>query len=87
MKKCYANISHQFDVWHFNKSVCKRLKTAGNESGCGAILSWIQSISNHLWWCAQACNSDAQLLEEKWLSLVHHTVNKHSWLGTTKFSK
>jgi len=38
-------------------------------------MPWIQSMSNHLWWC----DGNVVLLREKWKSVVHHIVNKHKW--------
>ena len=43
------------------------------------LLSWIQSISNHLWWAAQSCKGDAQVLVEKCKFIVHHISNVHVW--------
>ena len=45
---------------------------------CGQLFPWIQSISNHLWWAAQSCKGDAQLVD-KWTSIVHHISNEHEW--------
>ena len=36
-------------------------------------------MSNHLWWCADTCKADKELLREKWISIVHHTANIHQW--------
>ena len=79
MKAAYPNISHQFDVWHLSKSVIKKLTKVGIKKGHSAILPWIQSISNHLWWSAATCNSDPKVLVAKWTSIVHHIVNVHEW--------
>ena len=46
---------------------------------CCQLFPWIQSISNHLWWSAQSCKGDAQVLVEKWKSIVHHVSNVHEW--------
>ena len=43
------------------------------------LSAWIKLISNHLWWCAETCEEDNDLLQEKWLSIVHLTANIHSW--------
>ena len=78
MKKCYSYIEHQYDVWHMAKSVTKLPKMA-KEKHCCQLFPWIQSISNHLWWAAQSCKGDAQVLVEKWKSIVHHISNVHEW--------
>ena len=74
MKKEYLFIDDQYDVWHMAKSVIKINKKAKTKH-CGQLYPWIQSVSNHLWWATQTCNSDAQLLIEKWKSIVHHIFN------------
>ena len=77
-KSDYSHISHQYDVWHMAKSVVKQLTQKGKLNHCERLLpSWIQSIFNHLWWAAQTCNEDAQLLTEKWTSIVYHVSNMH----------
>ena len=63
------------------KSVVKQLTKKSKLKHCERLLPWIQSISNHLWWAAQTCNGDAQLLTEKWTSIVYHISNVHEWDG------
>ena len=89
MKSDYSHISHQYDVWHMAKGVVKQLTQKGKLKHCERLLPWIQSISNHLWWAAQTCNRDAQLLTEKWTSIVYHVSNVHEWNGgkDSKFNK
>ena len=65
MKKEYSFVEHQYDVWHMAKSVTKKLTKKAKAKYCGQLYQWIQSISNHLWWAAQTCDGDAQLLVEK----------------------
>ena len=89
MKSDYPYISHQYDVWHMAKGVVKQLTQKGKLKHCERLLPWIQSISNHLWWAVQTCNEDAQLLTEKWTSIVYHISNVHEWNGgkDSKFNK
>ena len=79
MKSNYADINHQYDVWHMTKGIVKQLTQKGKLKHCERLLPWIQSISNHLWWAAQTCNRDAQLLTEKWTSILYHICNVHEW--------
>ena len=79
MKKEYSFTEHQYDVWHMAKSVTKKLTKKAKAKYCGQLYPWIQSFSNHLWWAAQTCDGDAQLLVEKWKSIVHHISNVHEW--------
>ena len=81
MKSEYPYNSHQYDVWHMAKGVVKQLTQKGKLKHCERLLLWMQSISNHLWWAAQTCNGDAQLLTEKWTSIVYHISNVHEWDG------
>jgi len=53
MKKYYPSISHQFDIWHFAKSVKKKLSKLAKGSTTKTLNPWIKSVINHLWWsCA-----------------------------------
>lgn len=87
MRVNHANIDHQFDPWHLAKTVSKKLSAASKKSGCSDLAPWIPSIVNHLWWCAESCNKDPEVLREKWLSVMHHVTNRHSWPGNRHFHK
>ena len=65
MRVNHADIDHQFDPWHLAKTVSKKLSAASKKSGCSDLAPWIPSIVNHLWWCAESCNKDAEVLREK----------------------
>jgi len=62
MKKEFPGVSHQFDVWHVAKSITKKLTAKGKTKECEDLNPWIQSISNHLWWCCATCGGDETLL-------------------------
>ena len=83
--KDFPHIKHQYDVWHLSKWVVKKLTYKAKQKGCEQLAPWIQSISNHLWWCAATCNGSVQLLREKWKSVLDHVANKHKWSGNTLF--
>ena len=87
MRVNHAEIDHQFDPWHLAKSVTKKLSAASKKAGCSDLAPWIPSIINHLWWCAESCNKDAEVLQEKWVSVIHHVTNRHSWPGNKHFHK
>ena len=63
MKKNYPNVDHQFDVWHLTKSVTKKLTEKAQKKDCSDLSPWIKSVSNRLWWCADPCNGDKELLQ------------------------
>ena len=86
--QCYLRtnfpaINHQFDVWHIAKSITKKLVKKAQSPECKELMPWVHSISNHLYYCAQTCGSDAEVLKEKWISLAHHIANNHTWIGET----
>ncbi|OCT57444.1 hypothetical protein XELAEV_18003518mg [Xenopus laevis] len=64
MEKKYPAIIHQFDLWHFAKSIGKKISVA---------------IKIHLWWSSRTCEGSAALLKEKWCSLLYHVVDIHKW--------
>ena len=51
--------------------------------GCEDLLPWIHSVSNHMWWCSATCDGNAEVLKEKWKSVLFHVTNKHKWNGYT----
>ena len=59
MRKKYPTIIHQYDVWHLSKWVTKKLRKKAKKKGNEKLCEWIQSVSNHLWWCAQTCGGNA----------------------------
>lgn len=87
MRVEYPHIKHNFDVWHFAKSVKKKLLAKAKKKDCEDLIAWIQAISNHLWWCCFNCNRDPQLLREMWTSILKHIVNVHTWMDGEKFHK
>ena len=87
MKKQFPDIDHQYDVWHVSKSVIKKLTQLGKAKGCSNLLPWIRSVANHLWWSSKSCNRQAENLREKWISIIYHTINVHSWENATSFGK
>ena len=87
MRSEYPNIKHQYDVWHLSKWVTKKLTKKAKNKTCAELMPWIQAISNHLWYSASTCGGNADLLREKWISILHHIVNKHQWDDLHLFHK
>ena len=48
-------------------------------------MPWIRNVSNHLWWSAATCDESADILWEKWRSLLHHITGKHRWKTSEHF--
>lgn len=85
MRQSYPEIEHQYDPWHISKSITKRIHNASKTKGNEILDLWLRSIINHLWWSASSCNGEEDLLCEKWISILNHITNKHSWSTGTKF--
>ncbi|KAM4031866.1 LOW QUALITY PROTEIN: uncharacterized protein ACNLHF_019235 [Anomaloglossus baeobatrachus] len=81
MREDFPQINHQFDIWHYAKSLKKKLTTASHGSLCKGIIPWIEKIVLHFWWCVTTCEQKEQIFREKWLSLLHHITNQHEWDG------
>ena len=80
-KPPWNTIRREFDVWHFVKSVVKKLHKKSNKKDFTNLRAWIPSKAMHLWWSAGTCCGDKTLLQEKWHSVLHHIGNRHSWTG------
>ena len=76
MRDYFPHISHQFDVWHFAKSIKKRLSKLAKKKDKKELNDWIKSIINHL-----------VVLKEKWLSVLYHIRGIHSRKGNKHFKK
>lgn len=81
MKQKYPEIDHQFDVWHMSKNITKKLHRKALSKEANELMPWIRCISNHLFYCSETCCGDPQLLKEKWMSCIHHVVNRHHFSG------
>lgn len=82
-KKC---IKHQFDIWHIGRNI-KKMLMKFKAKKYAELMPWVKSIINHFWWCCATCNGDANLLKEKWLSILYHIQNKHEWENSKIYKK
>ena len=78
---------HQFNTWHFCKSIKKNLVAAAKKKPCQALNGWTKSIINHLWWAVSTCDGDETLLRQKWCSILFHIKIKHQWSSCSNFHK
>ena len=85
MRKKYPSIIHQYDVWHLSKWVTKKLTKKAKKKGNEPLFQWIRCVSNHSWWCSQTCGGSAKSLQERWISILNHVVNKHRWKNNKYF--
>ncbi|XP_073413340.1 uncharacterized protein [Dendrobates tinctorius] len=72
-------IPHEYDAWHYTKSIEKRLRAASKKENCSVIAEWIPSIKKHLWWCSSTSKGNIEVLRELWQSLLMHVTDRHLW--------
>lgn len=85
VRVCHPEKHHEFDPWHVAKGVSKKLSIAYKRRKCEGLEEWIPSIINHLWWRAQTCEADAEVLKEMWVSVIHHVTNRHDRPGNRHY--
>jgi len=61
-------------------------KSKGKKKEFHVIGMWIESAKNHFWWSIHSSQNSLDLYE-RFTSMVHHCVDKHSWPGNTHFVK
>ena len=74
-------------MWHFGKSVKKKLSKIAKKRGCWQVSLWIKAIINHLWWCCASSIGNEELIREKWLSMLNRNRGIHSWEDNKLFHK
>ncbi|KAL2096843.1 hypothetical protein ACEWY4_006050 [Coilia grayii] len=80
---CPEGTRHFFDIWNIGKSVQKALDATAKERGCEDLKLWRPAIINHLYWTAASTpNSDPNVMEAKWCSMVNHVQDIHEHGGT-----
>ncbi|XP_069809382.1 ADP-ribosylation factor-like protein 16 isoform X2 [Dendropsophus ebraccatus] len=75
----YPHIEHQLDTWHVAKSVGNKIVAAAKSSTTEVLMTWVQPLKNHLWWCARTCGKDPEVLLDRWKSVLEHVTNVHAW--------
>ncbi|XP_057311946.1 uncharacterized protein LOC130649632 [Hydractinia symbiolongicarpus] len=83
----FNTIKHQFDPWHVAKNINKKINKIAKKKSHESLLEWVPSIVNHFWWSVTTANGDADLIYEKFQSIIYHTINKHEWPGCKKFKR
>ncbi|XP_068112065.1 uncharacterized protein [Hyperolius riggenbachi] len=79
MRTDYSDINHQFDLWHYSKSIKKKLLNASRPAGCEIILDWIGPILNHFYWCSRTCKGNIEVFRDRWHGVLNHVCNIHQW--------
>ena len=85
MKTDFPEIDHQFDIWHLAKSIKKNILSASKKKSTAVLNDWLRSIINHLYFCAQSCDGNAEKLIELWLSELNHICGVHRWQQSSRF--
>ena len=78
-------IVHNFDCWHFCKSVAKDLWKAAKLKKCIALGAWIKSVKNQIWYALGSCNGNAELLIEMVLAIAQHAAGIHTFPDNKHF--
>ncbi|XP_078495349.1 uncharacterized protein LOC144750179 [Ciona intestinalis] len=79
---------HRFDAWHIAKSLKKRVSKLALRKNHEELQPWIKSIVNHLYYCALSCHGKPdELIKNKWVSLIYHIQNIHTWQSMGDFTK
>lgn len=55
--------------------------------GCRVLAPWIPAIINHLYWAILTCNGNGKELVERFISIIHHVCNRHTWTGNKHYQK
>ncbi|XP_063049644.1 uncharacterized protein LOC134444138 [Engraulis encrasicolus] len=79
MRESYANIRHEYDPWHVNKSLKKKLVTISNKKDNRELRPWVRSITNHLYWACSSSHGDGQECVRRWLTILNHIRGIHRW--------
>ena len=77
LREQYPDIFHGYDVWHMAKNLRKKLNKAAKKHP--KIGAWNSQFVNHLWWCAENCGKNPELLVEMFHSSLFHVLNIHKW--------
>ena len=81
MKKKFADmgVEHNFDVCHMENTARKDVMARSKIREDKGLEEWLRSILNQLWWSSRTSGGDADLLVEKWKSILYHACNIHEW--------
>lgn len=80
----YPKIHHEYDVWHWIKSVQKDLWAAGKLVSCTELVPWFSSITNMCWWSFSSSIGNVVMLKEKLGSITEHMCNIHNFPENTE---
>ena len=85
LKDNFPFLEMQHDLWHIGKSIKKKLKALPKPSDQQEVSVWCQAIINHLYYFATTSDGNAELLLEKWHSVLYHITGVHSWCSDSDF--
>ncbi|KAL7376390.1 hypothetical protein ABVT39_007092 [Epinephelus coioides] len=70
-------LTHHYDVWHFEKVLTKKLRAASKRKGCEKLATWLPMIRNQVYWIAASSTTGAERLA-KLNSMLNHIQDKHT---------
>ena len=76
-------IEHNYDPWHYIRTIMKDLWDASKLKSCSDLGPWLDSINNMLWHSFGQCKGNLKLLEEMILSIPEHISNNHKFPHNT----
>ena len=83
----FASVDHQFDAWHYVKSIKNNLIKTCKLKSCACLKPWIDSIVTMIWWSLDTSKGSEELAREKIMSILHHTTNNHLFPSFALFKK
>ena len=62
-------------------AIGKKVEKIGKAKKKQIVNGWVQSIKNHVYWCASTSNGNPELIREQWMSMFNHIIDIHDGHG------
>lgn len=82
---CVLLINHEMKPWPvvimfscvaFQSGLSKKLEKMSKNKDCEVMKKWLNSVKNHVYWCATSSSTGPEKIA-KWTSLLNHLQNVH----------
>ncbi|KAG7455570.1 hypothetical protein JOB18_018137 [Solea senegalensis] len=70
-------ITHFYDVWHFEKGLSKKLQKLAKNKDCQILNKWLHAIKNHVYYSATSSTSGPEKVAN-WTSMINHMQDVHT---------
>ncbi|KAG7455571.1 hypothetical protein JOB18_020270 [Solea senegalensis] len=70
-------ITHFYDVWHFEKGLSKKLQKLAKNKDCQILNKWLHAIKNHVYYSATSSTSGREKVAN-WTSMINHMQDVHT---------